>query len=481
MAKAAKNQLWAAFRFSVIGRLLSSPPTAGELKEEIESLAGRTWKHPITGEAVTFRFSTIEGWYYKARNAKLNPVKPLERKVRMDQGRMPSIAAETGDFLRVQYKQHRSWSYHLHYKNLFAHLKKDEETPPSYSSVRRYMKSIGLFKQKRCRHFTEGRERAIERREAREVRSYENEYVNGLWHGDFHKGSLRVLTPKGKWEQPLCLCILDDRSRLACHIQWYLSEDTETAVHGLSQAILKRGLPRGILTDNGSGFIAAEFTRGLLDLGIVGETTLPYSPYQNGKQESFWGTLEGQLIAMLESCEITLRNLNEATHAWVEMGYNREIHSETKEAPLSRFMNGKNVGRPSPSPEELRCAFRMLAERRQRRTDGTISLEGNRFEVPSRYRHFTEISVRLARWNLGLIHMVDSRTGKLLCQLYPLDVAKNATGARRIVSQNPLSDLPPSPKGEIPPLLRQYIEEFSAFGLPTPYFPKDEKEDSDEQ
>ncbi|MCW2311494.1 hypothetical protein M2244_001227 [Rhodoferax antarcticus] len=33
------------------------------------------------------------------------------------------------------------------------------------------------------------------------------------------------------------------------------------------------------------------------------QTTLPYSPYQNAKQESFWGRIEGRLMAMLEGDE----------------------------------------------------------------------------------------------------------------------------------------------------------------------------------
>jgi len=41
------------------------------------------------------------------------------------------------------------------------------------------------------------------------------------------------------------LGVLDDRSRVACHLQWYLDETAETLVHGLTQAIQKRGLPRG--------------------------------------------------------------------------------------------------------------------------------------------------------------------------------------------------------------------------------------------
>ena len=57
---------------------------------------------------------------------------------------------------------------------------------------------------------------------------------------------------------------------------------------------------------------AAEITEGLARLGILHQTTLPYSPYQNAKQEAFWGPVEGRLIAMLEDVpDLTLAFLNE--------------------------------------------------------------------------------------------------------------------------------------------------------------------------
>jgi hypothetical protein len=43
---------------------------------------------------------------------------------------------------------------------------------------------------------------------------------------------------------PVLFGVLDDRSRLACHLQWYLTENAENIAHGLSQAFQKRGLPR---------------------------------------------------------------------------------------------------------------------------------------------------------------------------------------------------------------------------------------------
>ena len=67
------------------------------------------------------------------------------------------------------------------------------------------------------------------------MRSYEAEYVNGLWHWDCHHGSRKVLTARGEWQTPILFGVLDDRSRLACHLQWYVAETAEIIAHGLSQ------------------------------------------------------------------------------------------------------------------------------------------------------------------------------------------------------------------------------------------------------
>ena len=48
------------------------------------------------------------------------------------------------------------------------------------------------------------------------------------------------------------------------------------------------------MSDNGSAMLAEETTEGLARLGVSHETTLPYSPYQNGKQECFWAQVEGR-------------------------------------------------------------------------------------------------------------------------------------------------------------------------------------------
>jgi putative transposase len=467
---------WARFRFSVVGSLLSSPPARGALKTAIRALAEKTWSHPVSGRDVHFSAVTIERWYYTARRKHDDPVAALRRAVRKDHGKV-SLAAAIAERLVLQYRDYPHWSYQLHYDNLAALLKSDPTLGPlrSYSTVRRYMQAHGLVRKPRLRPTRyPGEARAEERRQTREIRSYEAEYVGALWHLDFHHGSLKVLTPGGQWVHPIALGILDDHSRLCCHIQWYLSETAEDLVHGLSQAIQKRGLPRALLTDNGSAMVAEEVTEGLLRLGIVHERTLPYSPYQNGKQEAFWGTLEGRLMNMLDRvAELTLERLNEVTQAWMEIEYNHAVHRETSSSPVERFGRAPDVLRSSPSSESLRDAFRLETKRIQRRSDGTISLEGVRYEIPGRYRHFHELTVRYARWNLGRVDLVDELSGTILAPIYPLDKSANADGRRALFE---LVDVPPDDNqrkdGQLPPLLKKILEEYSATGLPPTYLPK---------
>ena len=479
--------LWARFRFSVVGSLLSSPPARGTLHAAIRALAEKTWSHPVTGRDVRVAAGTIARWYYTAlRQGGDDPLGVLRRAVRKDCGKI-SLAAPLAQRLHLQYRDYPHWSCQLHYDNLAALVKADPTLGQlrSYSTVKRYMRAHGLVRMPRLQlHQRPGEVRAERRRQTREVRSYEATHVGALWHLDFHHGSLRVLTPGGQWQRPIALAILDDHSRLCCHIQWYLSETAQDLAHGLSQAIQKRGLPRALLTDNGAAMVAEEVAEGLLRLGIVHERTLPYSPYQNGKQEVFWGTLEGRLMKMLDGvADLTLEFLNKASQAWVEIEYNRGVHRETSCSPVERFERAPDVLRVSPSSESLRDAFRLETSRSQRRSDGTISLDGVRFEVPARYRHFREVAVRYARWDLGRVDLVDERSGNILAPIYPLDKTANADG-RRAALEPGGTPLPPKNQrratAELPPLLKSLLQEYSATGMPPAYLPKTSQEASGE-
>jgi hypothetical protein len=103
---------------------------------------------------------------------------------------------------------------------------------------------------------------------------------------------------------------------------------------------------------------------------------------------------------------------------------------------------------------------------------------GQRFEIPSRYRHRDRLCVRYARWDLSVVELWDERTNRPLCALSPLDKAKNAAGIRRRkedVTDTAVEDAAARPK-EMAPLLRKLMAEYAASGLPPAYLPRDDRE-----
>jgi transposase InsO family protein len=468
---------WARLRFQIIGPLLAAPANAGELKGQIEQLAARHWKHPTTGQSVRFAFKTIERWLYIARGAD-DPFAALARRVHGHAGTHPSVTAALAEAVAQQHRDHPRWSFQLHYDNLLALAREDPRLGPvpSYPTLCRFMKGLGLLRERKRRYRQNADEQPFT---ARETRSYEVTHVHGLWHLDFHEGSRPVLDARGQWHKPQLLGVLDDRSRLCCHTQWYLDETAQALVHGLSQAFQKRGLPRALLTDNGSAMLAAETVEGLERLGVVHHTTLPYSPEQNGKQESFWGQIEGRLLPMLEGePQLSIDLLNTATQAWVEQEYQRKTHSEISESPLERYLRGPTVGRESPDSDALRRTFRTEVSRKQRRSDGTVTALGVRFEVPAAYRTLLQLRLRVARWDLASVELVDPRSGEHLATLLPLDKARTAERIRRVLGPAQAHE-PQRPVG-IAPHLRALMADYAATGLPPAYVPQPDPDDPPE-
>ena len=117
----------------------------------------------------------------------------------------------------------------------------------------------------------------------------------------------------------------------------------------------------------------------------------------------------------------------------------------------------------------------MEVTRKQRRSDGTLTVAGVRYEIPSAYRTLVRPSVRVARWDLSCVELVDPRRGTHLGTLYPVDKERNADRRRRSlapIDAPPESIVTPTRSG-IAPLMREYMADYAATGLPPAYIPRD--------
>lgn len=176
-------------------------------------------------------------------------------------------------------------------------------------------------------------------------------------------------------------------------------------------------------------------------------------------------------MAMLEGEKsLTLEALNYATQAWVEQEYHRSCHTEIKATPLAHYLAGPNVGRECPTVVELSAAFCIEVKRRQRRSDGTISLAGKRYEIPSQYRNLQDIHIQYARWDMARVDIVDPRTGTVLSAIWPMDKSANANGQRRSLTSSKIDLTPQEPK-ELPALMKEILADYAATGIPPSYLP----------
>ena len=143
----SSQERWARLRFAIIGPLLAAPPEAGHLQPALAAVAAKSWRHPISGAPTQFGYSTLERWFYRARNTPQDPVGALRPRRRRDAGQPRRLSGALVQALQGQYRAHPSWSYQLHYDNLAAVVAQDPrlEPLPSYATLRRYMKAHGLF------------------------------------------------------------------------------------------------------------------------------------------------------------------------------------------------------------------------------------------------------------------------------------------------------------------------------------------------
>ena len=118
------------------------------------------------------------------------------------------------------------------------------------------------------------------------------EYPTGPWeriHID-HAGPT-----KGK----IFLVVVDAHSKWV-EVNTVRSTDSKNAVDVLRRLFAMHGLPRVLVSDNGTGFVSDEFERFLIENGIKHMVSAPYHPASNGQAERMVRTLKEALKNLKE-------------------------------------------------------------------------------------------------------------------------------------------------------------------------------------
>jgi hypothetical protein len=82
-----------------------------------------------------------------------------------------------------------------------------------------------------------------------EIRNCEGTHCSALWRLDLYAGSGTVLPAHGTCAKTLAV-VVNDRSRLAVHVQCDRGETVDGLVNGLSRALMRRSLRCTVETDN---------------------------------------------------------------------------------------------------------------------------------------------------------------------------------------------------------------------------------------
>jgi putative transposase len=199
----------------------------------------------------------------------------------------------------------------------------------------------------------------------------------------------------------------------------------------LKQALLRRGVPIKLVVDNGAAYRASTLQSLCARLGIHLIFCRPYRPEGKGKLERWHKTVRQQFLSELDERRIAdLPDLNARLWAWLEQVYHRTEHGGLQGlTPLARYQRDlPRIRSLGARAAQLDALFHHRI-RRLVRKDGTVSYQGQRFEVPF------ELSGRTIRLvvdpHVGRVVGVEDDAGVSLGQATALDAVANSHRTRR--------------------------------------------------
>lgn len=355
----------ALFRLSVLGPLVSRERLGrGELQQIIRELALREYAIPGSRRRLVGE-KTIEAWYYAWRKKGIDGLAP---KPRADAG-ASKIPPELQSALLAAKRDNPRRSIRQ-LRQLMESSGQAARGDLSRSAIHRLLQQHGLSRMPGSATLPEER------------RSFVAEQAGSIWYGDVMHGP--AVSVAGRRRKVYLVSLIDDASRLVAHSAFCLGETALDIEGVLKQAVLKRGLPRKLVVDNGSAYRAHTLQGICARLGIHLIYCRPYAPEGKGKLERWHRTFRDQFLSELDEGRVDgLDGLNARLWAWVEQVYHRTPHGGLDgQTPLARYQRDlPKIRALGQRAAQLDAIFHHRISRFVRK-DGTVSYQGNRFEVP---------------------------------------------------------------------------------------------------
>jgi len=414
----------ALFRYSVLGPLISRADLPrGQLKATVQQLAERHYDIPDSRNTL-LSAKTIESWFYQWRRGGIEALVP---KARSDRGRS-KIAPEVQEAILAAKRENPRRSIRG-IRRLLEQRGTAAKEELSRSAIHRLLRAHGLSSMSGSAS------------EPEVFRAFVAESAGDIWYGDVMHGP--AVPMNGRMRKAYLVSLMDDASRLITLSAFRPAETALDIEAVLKQAVLKRGLPKKLVLDNGPAYRAKTLQGICARLGIHLVYCRAYAPQGKGKLERWHRTLRQQFLSELDTSRLRdLGDLNARLWAWLESVYHQTPHGglDHDQTPLQRYQ------RDLPRMRTLGTLAERIDEvfhhrvKRKVRTDGTVSYQGSLFEVPYELagRWVRLVVDPHARQVLG----VEDDDGRSLGAATPLDAVANVRRKRR-KPQPPTADSTP--------------------------------------
>ena len=332
------------------------------LKRALLAASERTWDDKIC------KVPTLEGWYYRYRRGGFDA---LHDRTRSDKGKLRKLSPEATDALLEMRRAHPS----AHATTLLRQLERQGTIPEgsvSLTTIYRVLRANGLDKASMQSAGVQG-----------PTKAFEVSWANQLWMTDGMWGPMVPVKEGDKPAHMHLLALIDDCSRLCPHAQYYPGEKIECFLDLFKHALLTRGIPEKLYTDNGSLFRSDHLRTVCANFGIHLVHAKPYHAWSKGKIERFFRTVQDSFEQSLVYNTVKdMAELNMRLWKWIEVNYHQREHgSLNKQTPQERFQARSEGLRTIPMDMDVDGLFLKRTDRRVRR-DATISLNGRMFEAP---------------------------------------------------------------------------------------------------
>jgi len=207
------------------------------------------------------------------------------------------------------------------------------------------------------------------------------ENTNELWQADFQYGP--YVKDGKKKKATYLMAYIDDASRLITHAEFYLSQDLAVLRHSFKEAVLRRGIPALLYSDNGKIYRSQSFAYLCANIGVTLLHHGLYQAYKKGKIERFFKTVRTRFNSRITAGDLeSLEKLNKAFWHWLDTDYQKAPHEGlgNGQTPLGRFLEqAGNIKLPTDLAD-FNAKF-LVNVRRTVKKDATISFGARLYET----------------------------------------------------------------------------------------------------